>query len=168
MQTLSIVGDYLSSMASQAKDEEIDLFGRSAFNRYYYAVFLSVRDMLASIDNRWQTQSHAAIPELLRESVVSAITKHAKSAAKNGITGRDAAFRCCHDARNASEQIARLMETARRIRVVADYSREENVSVTQDGCVLSGQSLHAASQWEKRVNVYKGTLIRISKEIALV
>ena len=44
---MKIVGEKLERWALEQKAvDEKDLFGRSAFNRYYYAVFLLTREML--------------------------------------------------------------------------------------------------------------------------
>ena len=48
--------------------DDFDQFGRSAFNRYYYAVFLIVRDLMLEFNPRW-SGSHASIPGMLRASV---------------------------------------------------------------------------------------------------
>ena len=57
---MKIVGEQLESWALDRKVEtERDLFGRSAFNRYYYAVFLLTREMLGEFKASWKKTMHA-------------------------------------------------------------------------------------------------------------
>jgi hypothetical protein len=61
---MRIVGDHFAGTAAGKGDEnEFDLFSRSAFNRYYYSAFLSVRSVLKTLDPAWATPSHQSMPE---------------------------------------------------------------------------------------------------------
>ena len=62
-----------------------DAFGRSAFNRYYYASFLNVRDLVSTLDGRWARISHKGIPDLLRGAVTSMIADELKKAVKKNL-----------------------------------------------------------------------------------
>lgn len=67
---MKIVGEKLSDWAVAEKDDgHVDLFGRSAFNRYYYSTFLITRELLRSLDPKWGTAAHKNIPEILRDSL---------------------------------------------------------------------------------------------------
>ncbi|MFP3541518.1 hypothetical protein, partial [Pseudomonas sp. SIMBA_044] len=50
-----------------------NLYGRSAFNRYYYAAYLSVREMLQSGQPDYAGASHSDLPGLLEGAVLKRI-----------------------------------------------------------------------------------------------
>lgn len=50
MSSLPSVADHLSQIAKSRHADEADAFGRTAFNRYYYAAFLSTRELLMQIE----------------------------------------------------------------------------------------------------------------------
>lgn len=63
---MKVVGDKLENFALGEKNIlSKDLFGRSAFNRYYYAAFLVTREMLGELQNSWKATPHRQIPILL-------------------------------------------------------------------------------------------------------
>jgi hypothetical protein len=73
---MRIVGDHLAEVAAKSGDAtHFDLFGRSAFNRYYYSAFLSVRTALRTIDSRWATPSHQAVPAVLKGDVLARLKR---------------------------------------------------------------------------------------------
>lgn len=85
---MQIVAQQLEFWAKEKdKETERDLFGRSAFNRYYYAAFLVTREMLGALRPTWRHTAHAAIPELLEAGLKKRlIGQIRRSRAKNLIT----------------------------------------------------------------------------------
>jgi len=104
---MKIVGDHLTGVAANRADvSECDLFGRSAFNRYYYAAYLITRDMLTQLDPAWGKTSHGGIPDLLEDSVINKIRKEARIQEKAGILSKTGASNIRTAAASAVAQLA--------------------------------------------------------------
>ena len=63
---MELVGRHLEEQAERraSMPVEFDLFGRSAFNRYYYATFLLARAMMRNFNPNWQGP-HKGFPDEL-------------------------------------------------------------------------------------------------------
>ena len=75
MSLLPCVADHLSKAARTTVGGEADAFGRSAFNRYYYAAFLSTRELLSMIERSWSGVPHSNIPALLENDLRATLNK---------------------------------------------------------------------------------------------
>lgn len=162
------VAEYLSSEAKQQKGAEADAFARSAFNRYYYAAFLSVREFLASIDSKWGSQNHSSLPDLLEKTLVERVRKQAKDLQKKELISESRQYALSKQAAQASTEIASILRIAYNVRVVADYKPEQLVSFNHADFELAQHTRAEAMNWKLRVDLAKGTLLRISKELGLV
>jgi hypothetical protein len=81
---MRVVADRLADWAaSEADADNADLFGRSAFNRYYYAAYLITREMLRKLDPKWAASGHRQIPDLLQKTVTKKARQSIKNAEKN-------------------------------------------------------------------------------------
>src|SRR5262245_24567360 len=70
---MEVVGQYLQGHAlTLGVGLERDYFGRSAFNRFYYATFLNVKKELSEIIDGWPN-GHATIPQFLRGKICKEI-----------------------------------------------------------------------------------------------
>jgi hypothetical protein len=128
--------------------EEFDLFGRSSFNRYYYATYGQVRSLLGSLNPSWTRQPHKEIPGLLRGTIVDTIKKtRIKSAKIADVT----AVQLCQRARHSAHELARIMEHANAVRVVADYNPDIKV-IRQEGDRFSLYefSVTSAHDWSRQ------------------
>ena len=67
MNNMHGVGHHLQVTAwkKTPQDPDRDAYARSAFNRYYYGVFLTVRDMFRKMGLHWEEMRHASYPEAL-------------------------------------------------------------------------------------------------------
>ena len=64
-QIMKIVGHHLQQEAiRRTSDAEKDVFGRSSYNRYYYAAFLTARSLFVSLDPGWEKRSMLSILKL--------------------------------------------------------------------------------------------------------
>ena len=118
---MEVVALHLAEEALRlTRQSDRDLFGRSAFNRFYYATFLIVRSQLhASIGNFPTT--HSAIPEFLTGSVTRELSKGAQYAKR----ADDAELsKLCSRARTATKNLADILRTGYSVRVIADYKPE--------------------------------------------
>ena len=80
------------AMLRETSDEK-DVFGRSVFNRYYYATFLNVKEGLSGLKKEWEGNlAHASIPEMLRGQIQSELKRglaKAKRASASRTIGRN-------------------------------------------------------------------------------
>ena len=162
---MKIVGERLESWALDLNEShEKDLFGRSAFNRYYYSVFLLTREMLGDFDARWKGTQHACIPKLLRGKVKEKVknrlrrdrrmskSKKSQILDQHGISLRD---------------LASLLEEAYQVRIIADY--EPEISIQQDKNViwLYNCKLTTAKGWPNRASAYCKAIRKVWEDVGL-
>lgn len=140
---------------------EFDLFGRSSFNRYYYAAYLQVRGLLATLNPSWTGTPHKGIPNLLRGTIVCAIKKKRSKATKI----RDAkAVSICSRAEYSARELAHIMENAYAVRVVADYNPDIRVMQQEgDRFSLYSFSVTAAHDWSKQARGHSENIKRAWK-----
>lgn len=131
---------------------ERDLFGRSSYNRYYYATFLCVRAVLVRLRPEWSRMAHASLPEVLTVEVCKTLKK-----------GRDRADRLgdmelvwqCSRAIKAAKELAALMRSSSATRVVADYHPEILVNfVHGERFSLNEVGITEAHQWPERAQAW--------------
>ena len=162
-----IVGDKLRDLAIAESDESrIDLFGRSAFNRYYYATYLITRETLGLLRKEWAPTPHKGIPSLLRTTVTRVVTKELNRQEKGGgLHGGSATMR--HEATQAASDLSNLLEIAYDLRVLADYEPAQRVNRKGKSLSLGGHSVEEASRWPQRALVNTKIIIRIWKQLGL-
>ena len=131
---------------------ERDLFGRSSYNRYYYATFLSVRAVLAEMRSEWGEMAHASLPEVLTAKVCNTLGKGRKKADKMGDMEL---VRQCNRAIKAAKELALLMRTSSATRVVADYHPEILISfVHGERFTLNEVGITEAHQWPEKAKAW--------------
>lgn len=148
---MQVVGQYLQSEATKRPTpRECDLFGRSAYNRYYYAVFLSVREMLSTFDPAWARASHSSFPQLLNGQVRAAISQGRVRASRT----RDQQLeKDCYTAMTALRDLASLIVSSAATRVVADYSPAIVVDFNSgNNFSLAGVSIDEARRWPPKAD----------------
>jgi hypothetical protein len=125
---MEIVARHLQNEAqSRSGGAERDEFGRSSFNRYYYATFLLVRSGLAKLRHEWSEIQHAAIPELLRGKVTEEL-KRGRSRAQRASDSE--LVTQCNRSIAAAAALAQIMDEGRMTRVTADYEPDVPVDFT--------------------------------------
>lgn len=113
-----------AAVSRRKNPAEFDQFGRSAFNRYYYSVFLEVRVLIREFKPDW-AGAHSQLPSELTGSITREIRAKKKSAlAKKqsdaipvfdrGLQGLDA--------------LSTLLNKANTVRIQADYVPEVKIS----------------------------------------
>jgi hypothetical protein len=142
---------------------EKDVFGRSAFNRYYYATYLLVKAKFASFRVEWAELSHAQIPDMLRKTIKTTLTKGRQRAQKADDID---VFQLCQRAISAAEDLARLMEEGRATRVVADYHPDLLVDFSVGtGYELNTVSVQKAQTWPSKAHGYLSTISSAWKQL---
>ena len=84
-----------------------DWFGRSTFNRFYYATFLEVRAALKEMSPDWTNVAHKNIPELLGGSIKTELRRGLERARR---TGDGATLSQCSSAIAAAKELAALRQ----------------------------------------------------------
>lgn len=139
------------AISRRGQTEDFDLFGRSAFNRYYYTVFLIARALMLEFNPNWNA-THSSVPGMLRGSVKDEIAKFRTSANRRRNQEQS---RMANEAIAAIDALATLMEDANRLRVAADYN--PNIKVVDQGgdrFTLVNTNITDAHQWPARTKTH--------------
>ena len=161
---MKIVGDQLAAWAlAQAEDDKKDLFGRSAFNRYYYAACLSTRKMLGELETTWERTAHRNIPHLLKGKLKEKLT----SAIDKGILTRGKDMEVINQHNSSIDALAVLLEQAYKVRISADYEPEVRIQQKDEVISLSGHTLTSAEGWPDRADSYCKAIRDAWKEAGL-
>lgn len=151
---MQVVGDYLIKEALQLNAEiEKDLFGRSAFNRYYYAAFLSIRRLFSEIDDRLNEPQHSQIPGLLTETLNNRIKKIIKKQERAGFMSATHSQELRDSVYQSLQSLADLMRYAYSIRIVADYQPEAKIELKGGFLGIAGCESSVARGWCEEVEV---------------
>lgn len=114
----SVANHLQNEATSRSLARDKDAFGRSSFNRYYYAAFIEARNMMAGLRVEWARLPHKQIPTVLRDS----IGQDFKAASRKALRVQDnATVHACSTAITAAKGLADLLESSFATRVVADY-----------------------------------------------
>jgi hypothetical protein len=142
---------------------ERDYFGRSAFNRYYYATFLQVKTGLGGLRVEWSTMAHAGIPEVLRGTVQREL-KQGRTRAQRASDQEVVAL--CSRALAAVADLAKLMEKGYATRVTADYHPEIPVDFSGgQSFKLNTIGVDDARAWPNRAQVLVGAITSAWKQV---
>ena len=157
------VGHHLQLEAIKKTGTERDVYARSAYNRYYYAVFLTVRSLLGKLDPKWSRGPHKSYPEVLKGSITKNFKTAKWRANKNGdyalIPKLDGGIR-------ASAALANLVEKANAVRVIADYEPSEFVNFeTAERFSLKSVEITEAHNWESSVKILTDSIFEAWRQI---
>ena len=131
--------------------EERDTFGRSAYNRYYYATYLCVRDAFATMNVQWETAPHKSYPAILDGKIKKTLS--ASKSKANRIKDTDLTRHIDIAIRSALE-LSKIMERGYSVRVAADYNRNVRVDFGSGARFsLSGIDISEAHKWPERARV---------------
>lgn len=141
---MEIVARHLKDQAlALGKTDDATLFGRSAFNRYYYSAFLLTKQhllpVLPDLPNR-----HAAIPEFLQGSVGRELSRRKAKARR---VSDHPSVQLTQNARLAAIELAELLKVGYSARVIADYHPEQPIDFYERGLKLNEVRLSEAEAW---------------------
>lgn len=143
--------------------QERDQFARSAFNRYYYSVYLTIRSALAEIDPNWDEPAHKQVPELLRTTVVARIKKRSRYAVMKPGESEKLVYAGC----TAAKALADLIDTGNMTRKVADYEPSRLVVFENSAITLAGVKASSARQWCVYAKSRSRVLVDAAKKLGL-
>jgi len=145
-----------------------DAFGRSAFNRYYYACFLNVRDFLAMLDSDWGKAKHKSVPELLRGQVASKITNELKIKERQKFFDSGDVQSRKSLVLTSLDRIASVMSEAYEIRGVVDYQPDIKILFDSGAFKVNTTTVSNAKGWLQTIQHEKMKVIRVIQEVGLV
>ena len=159
------VGNHLADVAILSTDTvEIDLFGRSAVNRYYYACFLETRRAVTLIHPTLEIK-HKQLPQNLRSTIARIVRAEIGRAEKARlISSLDAGSSRVLLNRVVSE-LAEVLEKSYKLRVIADYQPELRVVRQAGHLVLDGNSSTDIRDWYRRVARNVARITKLWKDL---
>jgi len=162
---MKIVGDKLGSIASLERDHfKKDLFGRSAFNRYYYAAFLVTREMLGELNPSWKRTAHREIPNLLLTGVRKPVVRKLKESVKKDLMTLGESSALQTKLTKATTELSNLLLQAYDVRSVADYEPEQQITLNNNIIALSSCKLTLANTWADKASAYCKGIRKVWKE----
>lgn len=162
---MEVVAQHLKGHATAlSAGVDRDLFGRSAFNRFYYATFLTVKaDLMTAIPDL--PRDHAGIPNFLRTTVKNQL---AKGAGKARRADDSALVSICSRAKSAAFELADLLEEGYTTRVVADYNPDIPVSFDgRSNFALNNISVEHAQTWPHRARAFTRSIVNAWRQISV-
>lgn len=159
---MEIVGQHLQAHAlTLVAGQDRDYFGRSAFNRFYYATFLSVRAELNALLPGWPN-NHASIPDYLQGAVCKEFKAGRMRAQRAGDTEL---ANLCLRARSAALDLASLMRESYGVRVTADYNPDIPVAFGSEDFKLSTIPVNQAKAWPHKARAFALTISNAWKQL---
>lgn len=144
----------------RGQPEDFDLFGRSAFNRYYYAAFLVARQLMLAFNPTWKG-SHSSLPSELTGGVLKKVRAAKKSALRIGDAQGCA---ICEAACSALHDLASLLRHGYSVRVIADYRPEiEILAGAGARFKLDRTDINVADTWPGKARAYAIAIERARK-----
>jgi hypothetical protein len=165
---MKVVGDKLREWAIYEHSEtKADAFGRSAFNRYYYASFLITREMLKKLNPQWASAPHSNIPGILNKSIIDRVRRQIKQIERKKLSdGRDSSKQRYY-INTAVAGLSGLLSSAFSVRVTADYEPECRVVKVGHLLTLNDQSLEAAKSWPDKAEAFCKVILKVWRQLGL-
>lgn len=143
------------------------MFGRSAFNRYYYSVYLSVRKMVNTGHPEIKQLKHSDLPDILVGKVYEKIKQETTKLKKRNVLSDGQAGRLERSSKQALNELASILREGYHVRVVADY-KPDVIAVICDGhVVLDEKTSDAACQWGRRAERSIGVVRSVWRQLGI-
>jgi hypothetical protein len=164
---LHVVGVQLAAIAKAESGDRADAFGRSAFNRYYYAAYLSVRELLRQFDSTWGVK-HSKVPALLTTKVLDLVRRAAENQERVGLITDEQRISLVGQAQSATLALADIFQTAYALRVTSDYEPETLIEFGDGTFRLMDRTDLEAHAWIASVTHHKSRLLYVARELGIV
>jgi uncharacterized protein (UPF0332 family) len=142
---LIIVGKHLLAEAANRPVDVRQSFLRSSVSRFYYAIFLTVRQIICEVgaDPR---PKHAAVPDMLRNTVQRKFKDQLNKAQKNSLVSNAESINIRNRVLNHTTQLALMVSQANEVRTKADYDLEEQLQSIGGDIKIGGLSVLEAER----------------------
>ena len=144
-----------------------NLFGRSAFNRYYYGVFLAVREMIRYGHPEIVRFPHKTMPDDLTGKLREKIVDVARERAKRGLISHAEQSQFVERASTALRELAEILKEGYRIREIADYEPSVLATVQNGHVLLDDKTSDAARNWGRRAERAIGQVKHVWRQLGL-
>jgi hypothetical protein len=111
---------------------------------------------------------HSQAPQLIEEKLLKLIKQHALHQKKSKLLGESEYSSIIKTCSQSSAEIARVLKVGYLIRGIADYEPEILVVFSNDSFSINEHSESEAKSWLGTVELHKGKLLKIAKELGLV
>ncbi len=160
------VADKLKEIALAADNvHQIDQFGRSAFNRYYYAAYLAIRHTLLEIDDGWARSPHKSLPGILTDTVFKSAKRIAIRSNKKRLIDAAEMNHILSSIRICVDELSKILLSGYAARTCADYSPEINVKRISSDLILGNHTINAAKSWPTRAEMRAGQLLSFWRQL---
>jgi hypothetical protein len=159
------VGDRLVDIAMKSASlDEVDLFGRSAINRYYYACFLEVRKAVKTISPGTEIK-HKQLPIHLRKKFAQYVRSEIYRLQSQGLISEGRAIAHRRRLNTLASDLANLLEYAYKARVIADYVPESR-AVRESGAIrLREVTSGRARDWFREASQCVSGMMKLWNEL---
>ena len=145
------VAHHLQIHAHGLAGPQKDAFARSAYNRYYYGCFLSLRSTFAEMNSQWEKTPHKSYPDLLNGTISKKLKTERARASRNGDGDLE---RLIEAALRGIPELSRIMSEANAARIVADYEPSIAVDFTNGSRFSLNQiDIGRAHDWHRRIEL---------------
>ena len=166
---MKAVGDKLREWAINENDDHIvNMFGRSAVNRYYYATFISVVCELVIIDDDWKYINHKDIPAKLSNKLNRYIKNNIKRQYKSNSIDYEDKMKYINIINESISSLSSLMKEAYSLRVKADYDFDEKAIKNDGKIIFCKKSLSHMQSWHSRANKDLGRILKVCKKLGIL
>lgn len=140
-----------------------DAFARSAYNRYYYGCFLSLRSTFAEMNPLWARIAHKSYPELLNGTISRTLKSERTRANRNGDTELGQLIAA---ALRGIPELSKIMTEANAARIIADYEPSIAVDFTNGPRFSLNQvDIGHAHEWHRKIELLTASLRSAWKQI---
>jgi len=166
---MKVVGEQLQNWAQEQKEDlKKDMFGRSAFNRYYYAAYLETRKSLGELNPVWKNEKHRAMPNTLITTVRKPVIRELDKQVRKDIITKSERSKAVSSLKVATASLSDLLAEAYDLRCVADYEPEEPICIDNKLMSLKEYKLNSARDWPNKARAYCKTIRKIWRGAGLV
>ncbi len=159
------VGEELVTIAlGKANADEIDLFGRSAINRFYYACFLDARKALLCIHPSLAIK-HKELPTNIKKTIAEIVRREISRLERQTVISTNEAITYRATLNNIVSNLAEILENAYKLRVIADYEPDKKAVKVGWNVVIDGKSSAMARDWHRRTEQSVARMMRLWRDL---
>jgi hypothetical protein len=139
--------------------DEIDVFARSAFNRFYYACYRIVWKLHTRVYPGERVPAHTHLPEIIEGKLYRRYLDRARGARRNRLISDADYQKLRHKVRELTASLSNLLREGYAVRCVADYEPDKRIANDGKRLMLESTSLPTAVRWVERVSHLCGNLL---------